>query len=103
MSKVSIIAKLVAAEGKGPELEAKLAELVAAADSEDGLEVYAASADNGEENVYWFFELYSDADALKVHGKGDEMKAAMGALGPFLAGRPEVHVSRPVVAKGLEF
>ncbi|MGH1505829.1 MAG: putative quinol monooxygenase [Acidimicrobiales bacterium] len=102
MSKVSIVAKLTAAEGKHEELEAALASLIEAANSEAGLEVYAVSADTKDPDTYWFFELYTDAAALEVHGKGDEMKAAMGALGGLLGGRPEVHVARPVAAKGLD-
>lgn len=103
MSKVSIIAKLTAAEGKTAELEDALHSLIAAADEEDGLEVYSVSAAKDEPGVYYFFELYRDEDALNVHGKGDKMRPGMKALGEFLAGRPEVTFMSPVAAKGLEF
>lgn len=101
MSKISLIAKLTAAEGKSDELEAALATLIGAAEEEAGLEVYSAHADAKEPGTYYFFELYTDQDALAVHGKGDQMKQAMGALGGLLSGRPEVTMLRPVVAKGL--
>ncbi|MFN3257647.1 MAG: putative quinol monooxygenase [Ilumatobacter sp.] len=101
MSKITLIAKLTAAEGKGAELEAALAELCAAADAEDGLEVYSAHRANDEEGVYYFFEMYQDGEALAVHGKGDEMKEAMGKLGGFLGGRPEITLMTPIAAKGL--
>ncbi len=101
MSKISLIAKLTAADGKADELEAALAQLIAAADEEAGLEVYSAHADRANPGVYYFFELYAGDDALAVHGKGDGMKAAMGALGSLLGGRPEVTKLDPVVAKGL--
>lgn len=103
MSKISLVAKLTCAEGKTDELEAALAELMTAADTEPGLEVYAANADTKDLGVYWFYEVYTDGDALGVHGKGDEMRAAMKALGGLLAAPPEVMVCRPVVAKGVEF
>ncbi len=101
MSKISLIAKLTAADGKGPELEAALASLIAAAEEEAGLEVYSAHADRANPGVYYFFEMYADGDALAIHGKGDAMKSAMGALGGLLGGRPEVTLLEPVVAKGL--
>lgn len=102
MSKIAIIAKLTAAEGKAAELEARLADLIAAAEEEDGLEVYSAHKDTKAEGVYYFFELYRDGDALAVHGKGERMKPAMKALGAdLLAGRPEITMLEPVVAKGL--
>ncbi len=101
MSKITLIAKLTAAEGKSEELEAALASLIEAASEEPGLEIYSAHADRSEPGVYYFFEMYADGDALKVHGKGEAMKAAMGAMGSLLGGRPEVTMLDPLVAKGL--
>jgi quinol monooxygenase YgiN len=100
-TKVSIIAKLTAAEGTGDELEAALAELIAAADEEDGLEVYSVHRDTQADGVYWFFEVYRDGDAFAGHGKGERMRSAMKAVGGLLSGRPEVSVMAPVAAKGL--
>ncbi len=102
MSKISLIAKLTAADGKVDELEQALAAVVAAGDEEDGLEVYSAHAADGETGVYWFFELYRDDEALAVHGKGDRMREAMGAFAGLLAGRPEIIRMTPVAAKGLD-
>lgn len=101
MSKISLIAKLTAADGKADDLAAALVGLIEAAEEEAGLEVYSAHRDNSDANVFWFFEVYTDSAALDVHGKGDRMKAAMGALGAHLGGRPEVMRCTPVVAKGL--
>ena len=103
MSKKSIIAKLTCDPANAEALEEALAAAIAAADEEGGLEIYSVHKDPNDAGVYWFFELYTDADALKSHGKGEQMTAAMGALGGLLGGRPEVHVSRPVAAKGLAF
>ncbi len=99
MSKITLIAKLTAAEGKTDEFEAALTTMVEASNEEAGLEIY--SAHRGDDNIYWFFELYTDGDALAVHGKGDGMKAAMKAIADFMGAPPEVHVCSPVVAKGL--
>jgi quinol monooxygenase YgiN len=101
MSKLSVIAKLTAAEGKAEELERRLAELIEAAEEESGLEVYSAHRDTQDPNTYYFFEVYSDEEAFAVHGKGDTMRQAMKALGGCLGGRPEVTMMQPVAAKGL--
>lgn len=102
MSKLSAIAKLTAAEGKSSELEDALRALIAAADEEDGLEIYSVHAAPDEPGTYWFFELYRDQDAVDVHGRGDAMRAAMAAVGGLLAGRPEVTRMTPVTAKGID-
>jgi len=102
MSKISVIAKLTAADGKADDLEAALRGVVAAASEEEGLEIYSAHAAVDEPGVYYFFELYTDQAAVDVHGKGDGMRAAMAAFGGLLAGRPEVTRTMPVVAKGLD-
>jgi quinol monooxygenase YgiN len=102
MSKISVIAKLTAADGKSDELESALRGVVEAAAEEDGLEVYGAHAAHDEPGVYYFFELYRDQDAVDVHGKGEGMRAAMGAFAGLLAGRPEVTRMTPIVSKGLD-
>ena len=101
MSKISLIAKLPCQDGKNDEMEAALADLIEAANEEAGLEIYSAHKAD-DDNTYWFFELYSDAGAVEAHGKGDAMKAAMGAVGGFLAGKPEIVKATPVVAKGID-
>ena len=85
MSKISLLAKLPVAAGKGEKLEAAAGPLIEAAAEEAGLEIYSLHKDPNDPNTYWFFELYTDQAALDVHGKGDGMKAAMAALGPCLA------------------
>jgi quinol monooxygenase YgiN len=100
--KISVIAKLVAADGKSDAVEVVLRDVVEAAIEEDGLEVYGAHAANDEPGVYYFFELYRDQEAVDVHGKGDRMRAAMAAFAGLLAGRPEVTRMRPVASKGLD-
>jgi quinol monooxygenase YgiN len=101
MSKISLIAKLTAAEGKESELEDVLRGVITAAAEENGLEVYSAHAASDAPGVYYFFELYADQAALDVHGKGEKMSVAMGAFKGLLAGRPEVTMMNPIVAKGL--
>jgi quinol monooxygenase YgiN len=99
MSKQSLIAKLVCAEGRNAEFETELATLIEASNEEAGLEIYSVHRD--ADNVYWFFELYADDAAVAAHGKGDAMRVAMATTGGFLAAPPEIHRLSPVAAKGL--
>ncbi len=101
MTKISLTATLTAAEGKEAELREALLKLVAAGDEEPGLEVYSVHTNPEDPSVFTFFELYADDEAMAVHGKGEQMKAAMGALGGLLAGRPEITRMTPLAAKGL--
>jgi quinol monooxygenase YgiN len=94
--------KLTAADGRADDLETALRGVIDAAAEEDGLEVYSAHAVADEPGVYYFFELYRDQAAIDVHGKGERMRAAMGAVGGLLAGRPELTMMSPVAAKGLD-
>ncbi len=100
MGKHSLIAKLTCKDGQAEQFEAELATLIEASNEEAGLEIYSVHRD--ADNVYWFFELYTDDDAVAAHGKGDAMKNAMAATGAFLAAAPEIHRLAPVVAKGLD-
>lgn len=102
MAKISLIATLTAADGKEAELEAALRALVEAGAEEDGLEIYSVHGSSDEPGVFRFFELYVDSDAVKVHGQGEQMKAAMGAVGGLLARKPEILRLTPLFAKGLD-
>ncbi|MEZ5343439.1 MAG: antibiotic biosynthesis monooxygenase [Acidimicrobiales bacterium] len=99
MTKISLIA-IPAAEGKAGAMKEALAALVAAAEEEAGLEIYSAHQDGANPRLL-LFELYTDADAFAVHGKSDAMKAAMGAVGANMGGKPEIPRMTPVVAKGI--
>jgi quinol monooxygenase YgiN len=102
MSKISLIARLTAVEGKDAELEQAIRSVIDAADEEDGLEVYSCHAADDEPGVFYFFEVYRDADAKQVHGKGERMRAAMGGFAGLLAERPEITTMTPIAAKGLD-
>ena len=102
MAKISLMATLTAADGKEDELKDALVALIAAADEEPGLEIYSVHASRDEPAVFRFFELYADSDALKVHGKGERMAAAMTTLGSLLAGPPEILRLTPFAAKGID-
>lgn len=101
MSKVAVIAKIVAQEGKRDELLAVFSSNMPNIEAEAGTTIYAMHADLSDEVTVWFYELYADGDALAAHGNSDAMKALGPKLAPLLAGRPEIKRLNPISAKGL--
>jgi quinol monooxygenase YgiN len=103
MTKVALVARMTAAEGKRDELVEAFGSIYEAVAKEEGTEVYALHVDAGDPDVVWFYELYRDMDALTVHGGSEAMKAAGAQLTALMAGRPELTFLTPVRAKGLAF
>ncbi len=100
MAKVSIVGSLTCLDGKNDEMEEVLAAMVAAAGEEPGTEVY--SYHRGEGNTYWFFALMSSREAMETHGRTPAMQTAMEAFGPVAAGPPQMWVTTPVAALGID-
>jgi quinol monooxygenase YgiN len=100
MSKVSMVGTFTCQDGKAEEMEAVLAALVEAARSEPGVEIH--SYHRGEENTFWFFALMADQESMQNHGQSEAMQAAMSAFGPLVAGPPQMTVTTPVAALGLD-
>lgn len=101
MSKIAVIAKLPAAEGKRDELAEAFNAAIATAESEPGTERYVLHKDLGDANVLWVYEMYTDNDALTSHSSSDAFKALGAALGPLMGGRPELILLEPLAGKGL--
>ena len=103
MPKVAAIAKLTAADGQRDALVKVMDQIVDATADEAGTEVYVLHLDNKDENVIWFYELYTDKDAFKAHGNSETMQAVIGQLGGgLLAGAPDMHLVTPHRATGVE-
>ena len=100
MSKVAVMGTFTCQEGKAEEMEAVLAAMVEAAGVEPGVEIY--SYHRGAENAFWFFALMADEESMQSHGQSEAMQAAMSAFGPLLAGSPQMTVTTPVAALGLD-
>lgn len=103
MAKTAVIAKITAADGKRDELAAGLQKMLPVVEGEDGTEIYALHADKNDENILWFYELYTDEGALAVHGSSDGMKETMGGLRDLFGARAEIIMLDPVAAKGVDF
>ena len=100
MSKVSVFAKFSCAEGKGKEMDAALAAVVTASETVDGVESY--SYHRGEDGTYWFFALMSSMEAARTHGDSEPMQTAMAAFMPLLDGPPDMSITTPLAASGLD-
>ncbi|HEX6312459.1 MAG TPA: putative quinol monooxygenase [Acidimicrobiia bacterium] len=100
MAKVSMLAKFRTHDGKGDELIAAFQAMFDAVDGEPGTELYILNRSKEDPNVFWFYELYTDSDALGAHGSSDAMKQAGPAFGPLIADT-ELIIGEPLQAKGI--
>jgi len=100
VAKVSVIGTIKCKEGKAEDMAAVLTQMVEAARGEPGVEVY--SYHQGPDDTFWFFALMSDETAMRNHGRGEAMQAAMAAFGPLAAGTPQMTTTIPVAAVGLD-
>jgi quinol monooxygenase YgiN len=101
VANVAMIAKITAKEGKRDELVEILRDLVTATESEPGTLLYAMNVSTKEPDVVWFYELYTDGDALAAHGGSKAMKATGAKLADLVTGRPELYPLELVAGKGL--
>jgi quinol monooxygenase YgiN len=100
MSKTSVWVKLEVQPGKRDEAVAIIQEALDAVQSEPGTLLYLLHTDPSDENVLYFYEMYTDGDALAAHGGADWFKAFGPKLGPVLAGRPDMKFVNAVGGKG---
>jgi len=100
MSKVSVVGTFTCQEGKAEETEAVLAKMVEAARGEPGVEIY--SYHRGENNNFWFFALMADEESMQHHGQSEAMQSAMSGFMPLVAAPPQMTVTKPVAAVGLD-
>ena len=100
MGKATVMGTFTCQDGKAEEMEAVLTAMVEAAKDEPGVEIY--SYHRGEGNTFWFFALMANAESMQNHGQSEAMQAAMSAFGPLVAGPPQMTVTTPVAALGLD-
>jgi len=90
MAKVSMLARLVVHDGKGDELIAAFEDVFRQVEDRS----------SSDPNLFWFYELYTDGNALGSHGGSDAMKKAGAVFGPLIA-ESELVLGSPVRAKGV--
>ena len=90
---IGVIAKLPIQEGKTAEFEAfftELAQQVRA--NEPGNLAYQLTKSRKDPQEYKVLELYTDQEAITVHGQTAYFKAAGPKFAGVLAGRPEIEL-----------
>lgn len=102
MTQTSLFVKMVFQPGKRDEGVAALETMLSTVESEGGTLIYSFHLDAGDENTVWIFELYSDSEALGIHGGSEAMGALFGVLTPLMAEPPMMVMATPTAnAKGL--
>lgn len=90
---LGVIAILRTKEGTAAEFEKAFSALSAAVRAnEPGNLVYQLTRSRTEPGVYKVLEVYRDVDAQTAHRESTHFKELGAALGPYLAGRPEIEV-----------
>ena len=99
--KVAVLAKIPAQPGKRDELVAALHAFIDNANTEAGTLLYILHTDPKDADTVYFYELYTDQEALTAHGTSDRFKEIGMSLRDLAAGRPELTILTPVSGKGL--
>jgi quinol monooxygenase YgiN len=88
---IGVVAVLKVQPDKTEDFETVFLDLAAKVKAnESGCLMYQLTKSKTEAGIYKVLELYASEDALKAHGASDYFKAAGAAMGPFMAGRPEI-------------
>jgi quinol monooxygenase YgiN len=99
--KVAVFARIAAQPGKRDEMVKAMEALIDNANTEDGTLTYILHVDDKEPDTVFFYELYTDQDALAAHGTSDRFKEIGKSLRDLAGGRPELQILTPVIGKGL--
>jgi quinol monooxygenase YgiN len=88
---IGVVAVLKVQPDKTADFEKVFLDLAAKVKAnEPGCLIYQLTKSRTEAGTYKVLELYASEEALKAHGSSDYFKAAGAAMGPFMAGRPEI-------------
>jgi quinol monooxygenase YgiN len=102
MAKVSLLARLVAKEGKRDEVMELLGRIARHAEgNEPGTELYCLNVSAQDDVTLWVHELYADQAAFEAHAGSQVFAEAAGQFGPLLE-ETEMILGRPTGGKGFE-
>ena len=87
MSKVVVLAKVRSAAGKRAELAKEFGAALAEVENEPGTLTYVLHEDAKDEDLLWFYEVYTDEDAFKAIDK--EIRAVVNEAASFAQDSPE--------------
>jgi len=74
MSRIAVVAKLVAAEGRRQELQARLTEHFQRVQDEEGTLVFSWQVDYRNPDAFWAYEVYASRQALATHAGSTRRK-----------------------------
>lgn len=101
MTQLALIARLQAKPGRRDDLLETLSRGVSAVGEEPGTLLYLMHTDEADDDLVWFYELYSHDAAFDDHRTSETMKAMKPVLGELLAAPVEITRGRLVGGKGL--
>lgn len=93
---IVVAAVLRAADEKGDDLEQEFRKLVPQVLNDPGTVAYVVHRGIEDPTIFFVYERYENADALKAHSSTPHFKEFSRAAGSLLAARPEVTLYRQV-------
>jgi quinol monooxygenase YgiN len=101
VSKFAVVMKIVAHEGKGPELEAVFDSIFRQVEGEPGTELYVLNRSAADPDVLWLYEVFSSKSDFDAHCDTDTVRAFGPQLARLVASR-EIVQGEPVRGRGLD-
>jgi quinol monooxygenase YgiN len=98
---ISLFVRLRAKPNRADEVATALAELPAMVADEPGTLVFSVHRADDSPDTFFFYEVYADDAALRIHQTGSMVKEFGARIGDALAGPPEITYTSRLGAKGL--
>jgi quinol monooxygenase YgiN len=102
MSKVSVVARIEAKDGKGDELVAAFEKLLAEVANEERTIHYIVHQSSSNPNILYVTEIYEDQAALDAHMGADYFASFGASLGDLVNGADLEFLTPVAVGKGLD-
>jgi quinol monooxygenase YgiN len=100
MSRIGLITRITAAEGKRDELLAALQLVLDEVHKEPGTLVYTFNVDQQNPSLVWTYQMFESAEAFEDHRNNGPRRAALEKAVPLIAGNPELIRIEPFAGKG---
>ena len=102
MARQAIIVKTRTQPGRRSDVQAAYEEhLAQRANANPAQEVVVWMEDQSDPDVFYQFEIYNSMEAMEANSQAPWFFEYLGAVGPMLAGEPEVSLGSPSWAKGI--
>lgn len=102
MSRQAIFVKTTTQPGKRDEVRSTYERMMAPrAEANEAQEVVVWLDDHEDPDTFYLFEIYSSSEAMQQNSQAPWFFEYLGAVGPLLAGEPQVTTASPAWAKGV--